>query len=304
MQIGLGIVTAVYFISALIDVSVWYPAGAPASTTNLAEFFRTAELTGDARWMVSPLFIWDSTFQGSTLSENTWIYRGYLIIGVLLSLSMAFADRIDKIAPAFLAKFCQQGGLAALVWIWFVGWANRTVLLAGVAEPLISMSLAALIIAPLTPRKKGEARHSWRTNFSRRLLACQATLVSLLTTATMLASPIWWNGTGAYALVAPVEDRFFDVRGGWFETPWVYECLTALLVIMLPLGIYLAWHAGTRKKGVVLVVAWSVLVGFLTTNVLYAATLAIIATTLGDRDTKHAPAGAYGADTLVDGNMA
>ncbi|OYP39188.1 hypothetical protein [Rhodopirellula sp. MGV] len=306
-QIGLGLVTAMYFISSLVDVSTWYPAGAPASTTNLAEFFRTAELTREASWMVSPLFIWDATFQGSSLSENAWVYRIYLIAGTILSLWLAFANRMGTGFPKPIRTFAQQGGLALATWIWFVGWANRTVLIAGVAEPLISISLAALILAPLTGRKLSSETtlpQSWRTTFAKRLLACQTTLIAVMTTATMLASPVWWNGTGAYALVAPSEDRFIDVRGSWFETPFVYECLTLILVALLPIGLYLAWHHRTRKAGVSMMIAWSVLVGILTTNVLYAATLAIIATTVGDRDTKHAPAGANGAETLGGGSMA
>ncbi|WP_149498823.1 hypothetical protein [Roseiconus lacunae] len=290
VRVGLGIVTALYFLSALPDVAVWFASGAPASTTNLAEFFRTAELTRDARWMVSPLFIWDALFNGSNLSESTTIYRAYLLIGAALSIVLALADRIAPRCPRILRWFVLRGGLAALVWIWFVGWANRVVLLAGVVEPVLSVSLAALMISPIAAQDRQDHQYSWRTTLSRRLIACQFTLIGILTTATMLASPTWWNGTGAYGLLAPTEDRFFDVRESWFETPLVYEGLTLVLVWLLPLGLLLAWKRPSRSFGVGLIWAWALLVGLMTTNVLYAATFGIIATSLGDRDTDHASA--------------
>ena len=305
VRLGLAIVAAIYFLSAMSDLSVWYVAGSPASSRNLAEFFRTAELAADARWMVSPLFFIDAIFVGGGLSENIWVYRTYLSIGVVLALSTVFAERLAKSLPSAIGRLVEAGGLSVLLWLWFVGWANRVVLLAGIVEPLLAVSLAAIAIAPIsmTSRELRSNATSWRTTLSCRLLACQATLVGAITSATMLASPTWWNGTGAYALVAPAEDRLVDVRGSFFETPLVYEPLTFLIVLILPLGILLAWHNHASRYGVLLLIVWSLLVGFLAANVLYCATFAIIATTLGPLDTNHAPAGANGAETLDGGGM-
>ncbi|QEG00081.1 hypothetical protein Mal15_41500 [Stieleria maiorica] len=315
---GLCLVAAVYFASALADVDTWLTRGAPASSSNLATFFRTAELTGDARWMVSPLFIWDAVCGESPLGESALVYRLYLLVGIALAIFAAAGDRLAGWnAPKKLAAFGTGSGPTVLLWIWFVGWANRVVLLAGTVEPVLSLSLAAVAIAPagrVTAGRvtaaadaaggSGAGPISWRATLASRLLSVQATFIALITTATLLASPVWWNGTGAYALVAPAEDRFLNVIGTFFETPLVYELLTALIVCMLPIGVFLAWQPATRKIGVWIMIVWSGFVGLLSANLLYAVTLGIIATTIGALESHRTPAGVIGAKSLDDGSTA
>lgn len=298
---GLCVVAAIYFASALGDVDTWFQRGAPASSSNLATFFRTAELTSDARWMISPLFIWDSIFAQTSLGESAFVYRCYLLVGIALALLAGVADQLGRFTlPRFASVIVQGCWPTLLLWVWFVGWANRIVLLAGIVEPLLSVSLAALAIAPI-----GQQDHvtSWRTTFAQRLIALQTTLIAILTTATLLASPTWWNGTGAYALVAPAQDRLFVATDTFFEITLVYELTTALIVCVLPIGIFLAWKPAFRKIGIGLVVAWCVVVGFLSANVLYAATLGIIVTTIGGCKDVHTPTGANGANSLNGGSV-
>ncbi|MCS7469253.1 hypothetical protein NZK35_21600 [Stieleria sp. ICT_E10.1] len=302
---GLCLVTAIYFASALADVETWFARGAPASSSNLATFFRTAELTSDARWMISPLFIWDALAGESALGESAFVYRSYLLFGVGLAVFVAVGDRLAgwKL-PAQLSAVGESNWPSVLLWVWFVGWANRIVLLAGTVEPLLSLSLAAVAIAPvgrIRSDRESPRPFSWRTTLAHRLLSVQATLIALITTATLFASPVWWNGTGAYALVAPAQDRLLTVTGTFFETPLVYELLTALIVCVLPVGIFLAWKPATGKLGVAMVVAWCGVVGLLSANLLYAATLAILATTVGWKESYRTPAGAIGAKSLNDG---
>ena len=303
---GLCLVAAIYFASSLGDVETWFAHGAPASSSNLATFFRTAELTSDARWMISPLFIWDALAGRSALGESALVYRLYLLVGIGLAVFVAVGDRLaDWKVPAKLAALGESSWPSVLLWLWFVGWANRIVLLAGTVEPLLSLSLAAIAIAPvgrLRSDQESPRPVSWRTTLADRLLSVQATLIALITTATLFASPVWWNGTGAYALVAPTQDRLFTVTGTFFETPLIYELLTALIVCVLPVGIFLAWKPATRKLGIAMVVAWCVAVGLLSANLLYAATLGILATTIGLKESYRAPAGAIGAKTLNDGS--
>lgn len=297
-------VTAVYFAAAIGDVPTWLTGDGPATSSRLADFFRAAELTTDARWMLSPLYAWDALFAGSSLAESTTVYRTYLLLGIALAVGVACADQIAaKMRSALVSRLLEGSVPVVLLWIWFIGWANRIVLLAGIVEPLLSISLAALAIAPIGLAGDG-CSISWRTRLATRLLAVQATLIAVATTATMIASPTWWNGTGAYAVVAPVEDRFFDVRESFFENAWIYESASLLLVVLLPLGVFLGWRPTTRRSGIVLIAVWAILVALLSANVLYAATLGIIATTLGKGDISHAPAGANGANPLNGGSMA
>lgn len=294
---ALALIVAIYFAAALIDVPTWFSRGAPASSSNLSTFFRTAELTGEARWMASPLFLWDAIIGESSLGESSLVYRCYLVIGILLAMLVAFADQLGRFKlPGFCVRIACSSWAGLLLWIWFVGWANRIVLLAGIVEPILSVSLAALAIAPVAAASERDSvTLSWRATLSRRLLAVQATLIGALTTATMLASPTWWNGTGAFALVAPEEDRFFPATGSFFETPLVYEMTTLLIVVLLPLGLFFAWKGSTRRIGIGLVWAWCLIVGILSANVLYAATLAIIATSIGFDEVNRTTAGANGA---------
>ena len=125
----------------------------------------------------------------------------------------------------------------------------------------------------------------------------------MTTTATMLAASTWWNGTGAYALIAPVEDRWFDVRETLFEAPLVFELTTALIVLGLPAGVFLAWRSHSHTWGVRIIVTWCVLTGLLTADILYPATLAMIATTMGKPESDHTTAGADGAEWLNGGGV-
>lgn len=295
---ALCVVTAIYFLSAWSDVPTWFAADSPASSQRLSDFFRSAELTNDAAWMLSPLFAWDAMLAGTSLSESTLVYRLYLAAGILLAVLAGWSDVIAARFRSPTMKRLLVGSLPmVLLWVWFVGWANRVVLLAGTVEPVLSVSLATLAIAPIGHVGQKQSR-SWRSRLSERLLGVQATLLALATTTTMIASPTWWSGTGAYALVAPVEDRFFDVRETVFEMALVYETINLLLIVLLPLGALFAWRPTSRKTGIAMVMVWAVLVGLLSANVLYAATLAIIATRIGSEDIVAASAGASKAETL------
>ncbi|MEO1526252.1 MAG: hypothetical protein AAFX06_12505 [Planctomycetota bacterium] len=268
---GLCIVTALYFVSVFSDVAFWYAQDAPASTTNLSEFFRTAELTSDARWMVSPLYWFDALTRGSSWSESVAVYRAYLVIGIILSVVAAIAGPISKRSNGWVA-WCLGGSLPTLLlWIWFVGWANRVVLLAGICEPILSVSLAALAIAPAM-----SATPSWRVTLAKRLLEIQTTLFAFVTTALMLFGNVWWNGTGAYALAAPEEDRFLSVAGTFFENPVIYEGTTAFLLIGLPLAVWLVRRESLRALGLGVWWVWCATVALLSAEMIYAATLGVL----------------------------
>ncbi len=298
----LCLLTAVYFFSAIADVPTWFAADGPASSQRLAEFFRAADLTDEAAWMLSPLFAWDAAFAGTSLSQSPLVYRLYLIVGIVLAGSAAWSDELARRTPSpRLQRLLQSSVPMVVLWLWFVGWANRIVLLAGIVEPVLSVSLAAVAVAPIG--RGGDTLH-WRARFSERLLGVQATLLALVTTATMIASATWWNGTGAYALVAPVEDRFFDVRETVFEIALVYESVSFLLIALLPVGVVLAWRSNTRKTGITMIIVWSVVVGLLSANVLYAATFAVIATKIGNEDIGHASTEAARGGVRDDASIA
>ena len=259
----LCLVTACYFAACWSDAAFWYGEGGPLSLTRVATFLEAADVQESARWILSPLF----------LIESLVFYRVYLVIGISLALLVAIG----------------RGGQLAcwMLWIVLVGCANRAMILSGLTESLLSLGLFATAIAPAgsslnrpglqKDSSSGDWRPSsgdWRSGFSQRLVALQITLVGIATFVTMLGGRVWFNGIGAYALAAPVEDRTIDWTESLLVNPLVHESLTHLMVIALPLGLSLAWIEKTNRLGQAILCAWCLLVALLGSHWLYAITFA------------------------------
>ncbi len=168
-----------------------------------------------------------------------------------------------------------------LLWLLLVGWANRAMIVSGLAETLLSLGLFAAAIAPPAPcwQRKSKPPNDepvdWLAGFSQRLMAVQITLIGLATFVTMLGGRVWFNGIGAYALAAPVEDRSIDwTTQAWFVNPLVHEMLTHAMVIALPLGFALAWLRRTNRIGQAILIGWCIVVALLGSHWLYASALA------------------------------
>lgn len=280
------VITVLYLISSFSDLLFWYGQGGPASTENLAMFVRAAGLESEASWTISPLFTIDA-WMGSRI----WIYRAYLILAILLCVFVAIGRG---------GRWCGW-----ILWLLVVGWANRSMMLSGLLESLLSLSLFAVAIGPPSqwtnwkhdheperqPRGSdaNDSQH-WSAGFALRLIAVQFTIVAILTTASMLGGAIWWNGTGAYALAAPIEDRVLDVRDSGlsqiFARPLVYETLTHVIVILLPLGTFLAWIQKSRFMGHALIAAWCLVVAVLGAHLLYATCLFAMSLAIGAKKTR------------------
>jgi hypothetical protein len=255
----LCVITAAYFASCWSDVEFWYTDDGPLSPTRVSTFLQTGGLEDTAKWILSPLF----------LTSTAWIYRMYLVIGIVVAV-LVTAGRGGRIA------------LWAL-WLLLVGWANRAMIVAGLTETLLSLGLFASAIAPPQSswRSWGRQRDDrgqidWTAGFSERLLAVQITVVGLSTFVTMLAGRIWFNGIGAYAVAAPVEDRTIDwtTSESLFIQASVHETLTHLMVIALPLGFVLAWIGKTNRIGQAILILWCIVVALLGSHWLYASAFA------------------------------
>ena len=266
VRAALCLLTAVYFVGSWSDSTQWLVGDAPFSASRASTFLQTADLENDARWMLSPLFLADRL-----LGSHAVVYRAYLLVAIGLCGIVAFG-RGGKIATWAL-------------WLAFVGWANRLVLLAGLTETLLSLGLFAAAIAPAASAFDSD-KLDWKAGFSLRLTAVQITLFAACTVATMLAGTIWWNGLGSYALLAPVEDRTFAFGevDTFFASPLVYDSLTHLLVIALPIGMLLAWLRPRSWIGPAIVFAWCAIVAILGSHWLYGLTFACM--TLAIRDAK------------------
>jgi hypothetical protein len=96
---------------------------------------------------------------------------------------------------------------------------------------------------------------------------------------TQLAGSAWWNGDAALALAAPTEARLLDL-GGLLSRPTLGSSLTHLLVLLPLIGLPLAWNRQTNRWGVGLLISWWVLLGILSAQLLYAATLVVLISSL------------------------
>lgn len=254
----LCLITAVYFASNWSDALFWFTGGGPLSATRVSTFLETGGLESEAKWIVSPLF----------LTSAPWIYRLYLVVGVAVCLMVAVG----------------RGGNTACwaLWLLVVGWANRAMIVSSLGETLLSLGLFAAAIAPPAPalsKKRladdDENPNHWLAGFSQRLMALQVTLIGMATFVTMLGGRVWFNGIGAYALAAPVEDRAIDwTTQAWFLNPLVHETLTHALVFALPLGLALAWLPRSHRIGQAILISWCLVVALLGSHWLYAAALA------------------------------
>ena len=178
-----------------------------------------------------------------------------------------------------------RGGRIACwsLWLLLVGWANRAMIISGLAETLLSLGLFASAIAPpqsswgfLFARGDRGDQIDWTAGFSERLIAVQITVIGCATFVTMLAGRVWFNGIGAYALAAPVEDRTIDWTDpdSLFVNGSIHESITHLLVIALPIGFVLAWLPKTNRIGQAVLIGWCAVVALLGSHWLYAAAFA------------------------------
>ncbi len=249
------VLAIMYFVSAWGDAGYWFADGGPLSNQRVATFLRSAGLEDAANWIISPLF----------LVKSSWLYHAYLVFGVLLAVAAAMG-RGGRLVPWML-------------WIVFVGWANRAMILSGLAETLLSLGLFAVAIAPQSNYKwpmaatQGAPAH-WLARFAERLLAAQATVIFVATFVTMLAGRVWFNGLGAFALAAPAQDRTWDLTQSVLASPGIHEGLTHLLVMLIPIGMTLAWFPETNRVGKVLLCLWCAVVAILGSLWLYGLTLA------------------------------
>ncbi|MCG8649384.1 MAG: hypothetical protein MI861_06110 [Pirellulales bacterium] len=266
---GLCLIALLYFLSAWSDATDWYAGSGTFSPQNTARIWQAAGSEGQVEFSLSPLF----------LTNAGWAYQAYLGLGILAAIAVMLG-RGGRIAPW-------------LLWGLLVGWANRAMTLAGLTETLLSLALFAAAIAPPAScwnlAKHADQTH-WSTRLAHRLLAVQITVVGLATLATMLAGQVWFNGLGAYALAAPSSDRTIDwtdtntTIGAWFDRPTIYETVTHLMVVALPLGLWLAWRPATRGYGRAMLWCWCGTIALLGSLWLYAATFAVMVAAIGSAD--------------------
>ncbi len=253
VRIGMAVMALWYFASHWADIGLWLSGDGILASQSLARFLSDADLGDLVRWRLSPLYWVDSPA----------VLRGYLIVGMALAVATVLVRRTRAVQVALWL---------AVLWL-----ANRSLMLAGLEELVLVFGLGYLALAPAD-----DAPH-WSGSLALRLLQLHVSFLIAVTGLTMLSSLIWWDGSGVMAVVAPVDNRYID----WADrlsTPWVHELLTHAIVIVAIVAPVLLWTAGTRRAACVAATLWCVVLGLLSSQLLYFASLAVLLQVFWRRD--------------------
>lgn len=245
VRIGMAAMACWYFASHWADIGLWLGGDGILANQSLARFLRDADLGDLVRWRLSPLYWVDSTA----------VLRGYLLVGMGLAVATAVIRQTRAVQVA--------------LWLMVVWLANRTLMLAGLEELVLVFGLGYLAVAPAD-----DAAH-WSGSVAMRLLQLHVAFLIAITGLTMLSSLIWWDGSGVMAVVAPVENRYID----WVDqlgAPWVQELLTHAIVGVAIIAPVLLWTEKTRRGACIAATLWCVVLGLLSSQLLYFASLAVL----------------------------
>ncbi len=250
VRIGLAVMAVWFFASHWTDIGLWLGGDGILSSQSLARFLNDADLNDLVRWRLSPLYWVDSPV----------LLRGYLLLGMALAVASAVVRQTRAVQVA--------------LWLWVLWLANRSLMLAGLEELVLVFGLGYLALAP------ADEKPHWSGSVALRLLQLHVSFLVAVTGLTMLSSLIWWDGSGVMALVAPVENRSID----WVDrlsAPWVHELLTHAIVVVAIVAPVLLWSAATRKVACVAAMLWCAVLGLLSSQWLYFATLAVLLQVFG-----------------------
>lgn len=250
---ALAVIAFLYFASYWTEIGFWFADDGVLSRDVFARIVTATESGSESRWRFSPLFLTDSVF----------VMRAYLLIGMGLALAVGFG----------------RGGRWTAVGLWavFLGLANRATAIAGLVELPLAFGLGYAAIAPNVGSWKRS--HDWTAGLSMRLLQTHTSLWVLTVLLTQLAGVAWWNGTAAFGLAAPTSERLFDLTG-LLDSPTIGGSLTHLLVLLPLIGLPLAWIPSSNKYGVWMLMSWWLLLGFLSAELMYAATMVTLVASL------------------------
>ena len=121
------------------------------------------------------------------------------------------------VAAAFTAGlFTRITNVLSLVIM--LSWVHRAPMLTGLFEPLLTMLLLYLCLAPsgacysLDSRRKSQPlQFSWLATVSIRLLQVHLCLFYLMFALTKLGGQVWWGGGAVYLMMAQSESRLVDL---------------------------------------------------------------------------------------------
>jgi hypothetical protein len=252
-----GLAALYYHVSFFGSLGRWFGPG------GLLPIEIVQQLYGPAAWRISPLLWTDSP-------TALWVFQlaGFV---VLAALAVGICCRVTSV-------------LALLV---VLSYAHRAPLLIGAFEPVLSMLLLYLCLAPsgeyLSVDRWWRARRgslpdrlpSVAANVSLRLIQVHLAGFYVLMGLSMLAAQAWWKGEALWWLIARTETRLVDLT--WLhQHPFAINLWThATVTLTLVFGV-LVWNRLARPLLLGLTVVFWVPLA-LVTGLLAFFTLLVIA---------------------------
>lgn len=198
------------------------------------------------------------------------------------------------IASFVLGLWTRVTSIGALIVV--LAYVHRGPLLTGQFEPVLTMLLAYLCLAPtgsywsLDAWRAGNPAvpPSWTANVAVRLIQVHLAGFSVLTGLNMLAADAWWAGEAMWWLAARSETRLVDVSN-WIPNMLVINAWTHVTVAYLLVFGILIWNRLARP--ILLILGVPIWIGLALTSGLVAWCVAMCVASLafvGDSGPRHA----------------
>lgn len=251
LRVGVCVCAAIWWLTFFVSTEAWFGSEGilpVALTGKLIEFEETA------RWQHwSPLWWTDSLL----------LIRGYLAVGVLLSLIAATG----------------MGGRAviALLWLVIIGWVHRIAWLQGSFEPALIALLGYFVVSPGTPywgsNRPRDSEH-WLHNVALRLIQVHVWGLLAAGVLSQLGNVVWWRGESLWWLAASGRSQLLTLDWLGSSASLVNGLTHAMLLVqLLTLGLLL--KSSTRGLGLVTGLFSVLAIGLFADQTLYAVLLAI-----------------------------
>jgi hypothetical protein len=201
---------------------------------------------------------------GQAVARLSWFY-GTDSPGLLWTIHVV---SLLVVAAFTVGWFTRISNVLSLVVV--LSYIHRAPLITGQLEPVLTMVLAYLCLAPTGDylsvdrwRRKVPVgfrpRQTVGAAISQRLLQVHVAALSVMIGLTMLAGQPWWNGTAMWLLIARTDSRLVDLSG-LHRFPFLVNAWTHGVVAFQLLYGVLIWHRLARPLLLaVAVVAWSTL---------------------------------------------
>lgn len=193
-----------------------------------------------------------------------------------------------------------------------LGYAHRALILAGPAEPVLTMLVLYLCFAPVGAylsvdalRQKGASSTpiwTWWATMSRRLIQVHLVIVYLAMTMTALGSEAWWHGEAIWWISAQPDSRLVDLtflRG----YPILLNLWTHAVLVGTLFFVVCVWNAWLRPVALATSILVWISLAVVTGNIALSAVMIVANLSFVSSDEWRSLLGRSEPGTLPTGTM-